>query len=44
MIIEKVIKAGITWLHGLLNPVAAFIKACKAIYDIVMFVVERGAS
>ena len=41
-IIERVIKAGITWLISLLNPAAAFIKACKAIYDIVMFIVERG--
>ncbi len=39
---EKVIIAGIMWLIGLLNPVAAFIKACKAIYDIVMFFVDRA--
>jgi hypothetical protein len=42
-IIEKVIKAGITWIIGLLSPAGAFIKACKAIYDIVMFFVERGS-
>jgi hypothetical protein len=42
-VIERVIKGGITWLLSLLNPAAAFIKACKAIYDIVMFIVERGA-
>jgi uncharacterized protein YicC (UPF0701 family) len=42
-IIEKVIVAGVTWLIGLLNPASAFIKACKAIYDIVMFFVERGS-
>jgi len=30
------------WLIGLLNPVAAFIKACKAIYDIVKFFIERA--
>ncbi|MDA0140715.1 phage tail protein, partial [Solirubrobacter deserti] len=42
-IIEKVIKAGITWLIAFLNPAAAFIKACKAIYDIVMFLLERGS-
>ena len=42
-LIEKVIKGGITWIISLLNPAAAFIKACKAIYDIVMFFVERGA-
>jgi len=42
-IIERVIKGGITWMLSLLNPAAAFIKACKAIYDIVMFIVERGS-
>jgi hypothetical protein len=42
-VVERVIKAGITWLIGLLNPAAAFIKACKAIYDIVMFFVEKGS-
>lgn len=39
---EKIIIAGITWLLGLLNPVGAFIKAVKAIYDIIMFFVEHG--
>jgi hypothetical protein len=38
----EVIKAGVVWLIGLLNPASAFIKACKAIYDIVMFFVDRG--
>jgi hypothetical protein len=42
-VIERVIKSGITWILSLLNPAAAFIKACKAIYDIVMWIVERGA-
>src|SRR5262249_49448564 len=41
-VIEKVIKAGITWLIGILNPAAAFIKACQAIYNIIMFIFERG--
>jgi hypothetical protein len=41
-LIEKIIKAGISWVIGLLNPAGAFIKACKLIYDIVMFFVERG--
>ncbi len=40
---EKVIIAGITWVIGLLNPASAFFKACKAIYDIVMFFIERGS-
>lgn len=39
---EKIIIAGITWLIGLLNPAAAFIKAVKAIIDIVRFFIERG--
>jgi hypothetical protein len=41
-VITKVIMAGVTWLIGLLNPAAAFIKACKAIYDLVMFFIEKG--
>ena len=40
---EKIIIAGITWIIGLLNPASAFFKACKAIYDIVMFFVNRGS-
>jgi hypothetical protein len=40
---EKVLIAGITWIISLLNPASAFIKACKAIYDIVMFFVQRGS-
>ncbi|CAB3778790.1 hypothetical protein LMG28614_00734 [Paraburkholderia ultramafica] len=42
-IIQRVIVAGVTWLIGLLNPASAFVKACKAIYDIIMFFVERGS-
>ena len=42
-LIEKVIMAGVTWIIGLLNPASAFIKAAKAIYDIVMFFVTRGS-
>lgn len=40
---ERVIIAGVTWVIGLLNPASAFFKACKAIYDIVMFFVNRGS-
>ena len=42
-LVERVIKAGVTWIISLLNPAGAFIRACKAIYDIVMFFVERGS-
>jgi hypothetical protein len=42
-VVTKVITAGITWLIGLLNPAAAFIKACKLIYDVVMFFVNNAS-
>ena len=42
-VIERVVMAGITWLIGLLNPASAFVKACKAIYDIIMFFVDHGS-
>ena len=41
-VITNVIKEGITWLIGLLNPASAFVKACKAIYDILEFIWTRG--
>lgn len=42
MVIAEVISAGVKWVLSLLNPVGAFIKACKAIYDIVMFFVNHA--
>lgn len=42
-LVERVVKAGITWVVSLFNPAGAFIKACKMIYDVVMFFVERGS-
>jgi hypothetical protein len=42
-LIPTVIIAGITWIISLLNPASAFIKACKAIIDIVTFIIDRGA-
>jgi hypothetical protein len=42
-VVTKIITAGITWLIGLLNPAAAFIKACKLIYDVVMFFVNNAS-
>src|SRR3546814_14224967 len=30
-ITEKVVKAGISWILGLLTPAGAFVKACQAI-------------
>ncbi len=43
MVITQVITAGIKWIIGLLNPASAFVKACMAIYDIVMFFVNQGS-
>jgi hypothetical protein len=40
-VVTRIITAGITWLISLLNPAAAFIKACKLIYDVVMFFVNN---
>ncbi|MGW5745097.1 phage tail protein [Amycolatopsis sp. NPDC003861] len=42
-VVEKIVKAGLTWIISMLNPAAAFIKACKAIYDIVLFFVDKAA-
>ena len=42
-VITKIITAGVTWLISMLNPAAAFIKACKMIYDVIMFFIERGS-
>ncbi|ROR97613.1 hypothetical protein EDD28_2214 [Salana multivorans] len=42
-VVTKVITAGVTWLISLLNPAAAFIKACRMIYDAVMWFVENAA-
>jgi len=39
---ERVVRAGIGYIIALLNPAAAFIKACQGIYQIVMFIVDRA--
>ncbi|BAY64740.1 hypothetical protein NIES22_48400 [Calothrix brevissima NIES-22] len=41
-ITEKVITAGVEWVLSLLTPASAFIKAAKAIYEIVKFFMERA--
>ncbi len=44
MVITQVIQAGIKWLIGILGgPAGAFVKACMAIYDIVMWFVNNGS-
>ena len=41
-VIERVIKAGIPTLLAMLNPATAFIRACIAIYDFVMWLIDKG--
>ncbi len=38
---DRLISAGIGMLLSMLNPAAAFVKACKMIYSIVMFFVDN---
>ncbi|MGW3950399.1 hypothetical protein ACWEKM_05440 [Streptomyces sp. NPDC004752] len=42
-LIPTVIVAGVTWILSLLNPASAFVRAVKAIIDIVTFIVTQGA-
>jgi hypothetical protein len=42
-LIPTVLIAGITWVISLFNPASAFVKAVKAIIDIVTFIVTQGA-
>lgn len=42
MVAVEIVKAGIVWLVSMLNPASAFVKACKMIYDVVMFFVEKA--
>lgn len=37
----EVVKAGIKWVIGLLNPASAIVKAVLMLYDFVMFLIER---
>ncbi|HZM79044.1 MAG TPA: hypothetical protein VFC19_25220 [Candidatus Limnocylindrales bacterium] len=43
MVVVEIVKAGVMWLLSLLNPASAFVKACKAIVDIIMFFVNNAA-
>jgi hypothetical protein len=40
---NSVIAAGIKWILKLLTPASAFFAACKAIYDIVAFLINRAS-
>jgi phage-related protein len=43
-VVEKVVKAGITWILGLLNPAGALVKVVQALIGVVQWIMERGAS
>jgi hypothetical protein len=40
-VIIQIVKAAILWLISLLNPASALLKAIMAIYNVVMFFIER---
>ncbi|MEH2032172.1 MAG: DUF4157 domain-containing protein [Nostoc sp.] len=39
---ETIIQAGIEWIISLMNPASAFVKACKAIYEILKFFMDHA--
>jgi hypothetical protein len=41
MVISTIIKAGMSWLAGLSNPVGAVVKVVLAIYDLIVAFIER---
>lgn len=42
MLITKVIQAGVTWIISMFNPAGAFLKACKMIYDVIVWFVNNA--
>jgi hypothetical protein len=43
-VVESIVKAGITWIIGLLNPAGALAKVIQALIGVVQWVMERGAA
>lgn len=41
-LIEKVIKAGVTWIISLFNPASAFFKACMLIYEVISWFIKNA--
>ena len=41
-ITTSVVEAGVNLLIGMMTPATGFIRACKAIYDIIKFVIDRA--
>jgi hypothetical protein len=42
-VIDRLIMGGLKFILGLLNPAAAFIKACQMIYDLVMWFADNAS-
>ena len=42
-VIERVVKAGITWVLGMLNPAGALFKIVQALINVVQWIMEKGA-
>jgi len=43
-VITKIVKAGITWVIGMLNPAGALIKIIQTLISVVQWIMERGAA
>ena len=43
-VVEKIVKAGISWVLGMLNPAGALIKIVQALIGVVQWIMERGAA
>lgn len=41
VVIVEVVKAGVKWLIGLMNPASAIVKAVLMLYDLVMFFIRK---
>ena len=41
-VIEKIVKAGISWVLGMLNPAGALIKIIQALIAVVQWIMEKG--
>lgn len=41
MVITTVVKAGLSWLAGLSNPIGGIVKVCLGIYDMIVAFLER---
>ncbi len=43
-VIEKIVKAGITWVIGMLNPAGALIKIIQTLISVIQWIMEKGGA